>query len=179
VKHLVLGVRSLGPRRGFVPRLGLEVEAHPASRIANLNPPLTVACRDLPPEQTAVEGRQPLGVAAVDADTRPTHSTAVSQLRVELFMHFEAFPVLEAAAGGSKIEVGTGSNRTAFSQSVSQSVAPTLTEGVETCGASAEPHSFDSVSFHRPHRGRNQLVLYFFHERYWARDRWGVAPASG
>ncbi len=109
VKHLVLGVRSLGPCRGFVPRLGLEVEAHAASRIANLNPPTTVACGDLPPEQTAVEGRQPLGVAAVDAYTRPAHSTTANQLRVKSFVHFDAFPVLEAAAGGSKVAVGPGS----------------------------------------------------------------------
>jgi len=64
----------------------LEVEAHAPSRISNLNPPLTIAGGDLPPQETAVEGRKPFGVA-VDADTRPAHPTTANHLGVKVFVH--------------------------------------------------------------------------------------------
>ena len=77
VHHLLLGVGGLGPCRRLVPGLGLDVDSHSPIGIPQLDPPVVVGGRHVPPEQSAVEGGELIGIGAVDADTGPSSVTTV------------------------------------------------------------------------------------------------------
>lgn len=66
VHHLRLVSGLLGPDRGLVGVLCLDVQADAALRIAELQPARAVASGDLPPEQSRVERAEHFGVGAVD-----------------------------------------------------------------------------------------------------------------
>ena len=70
VHHLCLTPWLLGPDRGLLRVLGLDVQADAAMGVADLLPARAVACGELPAEQLRVEGTERFGIGAIDGDRR-------------------------------------------------------------------------------------------------------------